>query len=283
MSFLRHCNLLRFPLTKVRVKLRFVKSSVIILTMCLSSSWCRNLQAREPVVWSGTWKGQVQIGSSVPAPRSETGFTFGFSSSIKLLFAANSTKHHPLDVLALYTHCTFWQFISQAYTHGKGTPEGTLSKGARMEVCRHWWSLVQHVHTQPFDLRIFMRLTCMWQVSRTGLYEQMWLDLASCLGSRCNWSPGRKWWGPWSYGQGARPCRSCWQWSLQCAAEALLVASTLLGALKRCFPAFQKTLLNSSPDGWICFLFSPSFSLFFIFIDFCFPLSIKKKKKKKKK
>ena len=40
----------------------------------------------------------------------------GFLSSIKSLFAAHSTKHSPLDVLALYLYCTCWQLRLPAYT-----------------------------------------------------------------------------------------------------------------------------------------------------------------------
>ena len=46
---------------------------------------------------------------------------FGLWSRIKLLFAAHSTKHSPLDVLALYPHFTCWQLKSPAYTHGNGS------------------------------------------------------------------------------------------------------------------------------------------------------------------
>ena len=49
---------------------------------------------------------------------------FGLYSSIKLLFAAQSTKHSLLDE------------ITSIHTRGKGTPEWALSKGGRMDVCR---------------------------------------------------------------------------------------------------------------------------------------------------
>ena len=62
----------------------------------------KNTYVREPVVWSSTRKGQVHIGSGVSAPGGETGCTLWVAEQLKLLFAAHSTKHSPLDVLALY-------------------------------------------------------------------------------------------------------------------------------------------------------------------------------------
>ena len=80
----------------------------------------KHTSVREPVVWSGTRKGQVRIGSGVSHPEVKLAAPFGLWSSIKLLFAAHSTKHSLLDVLALYLHCTCWQLKSPAYTHGDG-------------------------------------------------------------------------------------------------------------------------------------------------------------------
>ena len=91
---------------------------------------------REPVVWSGTHKGQVQTVSVFLHPEVKLAAPFGSWSSIKLLLTAHSTKHSPLNVLALYPHCTCWQLKSPAYTHGDGNTGRDIFKSVRMEVCR---------------------------------------------------------------------------------------------------------------------------------------------------
>ena len=63
--------------------------------------------------------------------------SLGLWNSIKLLFVALLTKHSPLDVLALYSHCTCWQLKLPAYTNGDGNIGIDIVKDARMEVCRH--------------------------------------------------------------------------------------------------------------------------------------------------
>ena len=74
-------------------------------------------------------------------------------SSIRLLFAAHSTRHSPLDVLALYPHCTCWQLKSSAYTYGG---RNTGKEGIGMEFVDTDNHEAINVQAQ-FDFRIFRR------------------------------------------------------------------------------------------------------------------------------
>ena len=145
---------------------------------------------------------------------------------------------HPLDCGAAWSYylqltqpntlyLMYWLCIPTAHADNwnhqhiymeMGTPEGTLSKGAMMEVCKRWWSSgKQHPRTNIQSQNLW---ETNWLVSRRGSHGQMWQDCASCLGltqlvqsldllgyqHKYNGFPGGGWWGPWSYGPGAQPC-----------------------------------------------------------------------------
>ena len=140
--------------------------------MLRSRELLKHTSVREPVAWSGL----VLV---FQHPEVKLAAPFGLWSSIKLLFAAHSTKHSPLDVLALYPHCTCWQLKSPAYTHEDGNTRRDVVK--------------RHEDGGLLILIIFSPATSLhkiesqniwetdWLVSRTGSHGQMWLNCASCL------------------------------------------------------------------------------------------------------
>ena len=116
---------------------------------------------------------------------------------------------------------------------------------------------------------------------------KIWLDCASCLGLTelvqslellaTNASAmgllEEEDEGPWSYGPGSGPHRSCWQWSLQCSAGAQQVAGTLLSHSSDS-TELQPRWINFSSSYFLFPLHLLFSSLFIILPRLWFPLSI---------
>ena len=113
---------------------------------------------------------------------------FELWSSIKLLFAARSTKYSLLDALALYPHCvptvsplcphcTCWQLKLSAYTHGEGNIGGHCQEAQGWRFVDTDDVQASNIHTQSFNSD-----TSGEKPSRTGSHGQMQLNYTSCLG-----------------------------------------------------------------------------------------------------
>ena len=83
----------------------------------------KHTSVMKPVVWSSTHKGQVQIGSGVPAPGGETGCTLWIVEQQEVIICCPHNQTLSVGCIAsvspLCPHCTCWQLISPAYTHGE--------------------------------------------------------------------------------------------------------------------------------------------------------------------